>query len=169
MQKTYKILSLLLDYPDEALYDALKVMPKELAKEGLLDEEMQKEMTTFIDACSALSLPDWQMIYVGMFDCSKSINLYLFDHIYGDSKERGQAMVNLKEMYEKAGLKMVANELPDYLPLFLEYISLKGSRYEAVKLLNDIKPILEKLYKLLDEKKSFYREIIDVLLKLSAS
>lgn len=168
MQKTYKILSLLLDYPDEALYEALKEIPKELAHDGLMDQDMLSEMDRFIGACRELTLPDWQMIYVGMFDCSKSINLYLFDHIYGDSKERGQAMVNLKEMYEKAGLKMVANELPDYLPLFLEYISLKSSKLEAVKLLNDIKPILEKLYKLLDEKKSFYREIIDVLLKLAA-
>lgn len=164
---TYKILALLLDYPDASLIEALPLMPNVLQQEGLLDASEQKQVDDFIHACSDLTLGDWQMLYVNQFDCGKRLNLYLLDHIYGDSRERGQAMVDLKEMYERAGLQMSDEELPDFIPLFLEYLSLQGDPNRAQLLLSDVRSVLEHIHKLLVERSSSYASLFAVLLKLA--
>ena len=61
--------------------------------------------------------------YVLLFDRTRSLSLHLFEHVYGESRDRGQAMVDLKQLYEQHGLFMSSSELPDYLPLFLEFLS----------------------------------------------
>lgn len=169
MLKTYKILSLLLDYPDEALMEALPTVKEEIEKERLLYYSQLEHLDEFLSSCSSLSLGEWQMMYVQQFDCSKTVNLYLFDHVYGDSRDRGQAMVDLKEMYARSGFRMVSNELPDYLPLFLEYLSFLGSREKAVELLYEVKPVLSKIAEKLGESDNPYRHLFAVLLGLAES
>ena len=124
MQNTYKILSLLLDYPNEDVKENLSGLKRVIEEENGLDKAQSNLLSQFLDPIQSITLSDWQMLYVQQFDFSSSTNLYLFDHVYGDSRERGQAMVDLTEMYNKAGFMPCSDELPDYLPLFLEYLSL---------------------------------------------
>ena len=104
MQQTYKIIALLLDYPEEEVYKSLPDIEKMAAEDRFLDSEQLASLSNFLTACRKLSFDEWQIYYVNVFDMSKKINLYIFDHVFGDSKERGQAMVSLKEMYSSWGL-----------------------------------------------------------------
>jgi len=78
----------------------------------------------FIGELRQLDLMDAQERYVGLFDRNRSLSLHLYEHIHGESRDRGQAMVQLAELYRLHGLAIGAAELPDYLPLFLEFLSL---------------------------------------------
>ena len=166
MQRTYKILSLLLDYPDQEIYESLPLINEMATEDAFLNEDELNDLHLFITACSKLSLEEWQMYYVNIFDMSKKINLYIFDHIYGDSRERGQAMVDLKEMYESRGYELTSNELPDYIPVFLEYLSFLKDEEKTIHLLNEIKAIIEKLHKLTNEEDVFYKYLFNILLAL---
>lgn len=166
MQKTYKILSLLLEYPEKDVYDTIPFIDNEATCDHYLNEEELKQLDAFLSECERLSLEEWQMYYVNVFDMSKQINLYLFDHIYGDSRQRGMAMVNLKETYSNDGFELTTNELPDYLPVFLEYLSFQTDEGKTIKLLNDIKNVIEKLHKLTNEKDVFYKYIFNILQSL---
>lgn len=167
MLKTYKIISLLLDYPSQEMMDALPQVKEEVAKEGLLSAALRQELDRFLRASASLSLQAWQMLYVEQFDCSKTVNLYLFDHLYGNSRERGQAMVDLKEMYLRSGLSIISGELPDYLPLFLEYLSIGVSKEKASELLQAVRPILQKIERILRENDNFYVYLFTILVSLS--
>lgn len=167
MLKTYKIVSLLLDYPCQEMVDALPRVKEEIRKEGLLGAALCKELDRFLRASASLSLQAWQMIYVEQFDCSKNVNLYLFDYLYGSSYEREQAMVDLKEMYLRCGLSMNSGELPDYLPLFLEYLSIGVSKERASELLQAVRPMLQKIERILKENDNFYVYLFTILISLS--
>ena len=103
MQNIYKILSLLLDYPNEDVKENLSGIKAVVEEESVLDKTQCDLLGQFLGPIQSITLSDWQMLYVQQFDFSSSTNLYLFDHVYGDSRERGQAMVDLTEMYNKAG------------------------------------------------------------------
>ncbi len=167
MQNTYKILSLLLDYPDEGVKENLNKFAEIVDEDNLLDSEQRKMLAQFIDYASPLTISNWQMHYVQQFDFSTKTNLYLFDHVYGDSRERGQAMVDLTEMYARSGFTPCSNELPDYLPLFLEYLSLLSSEDEVSKLLKEIGHILENMKRALVKKESPYGNLLDILCSLN--
>ena len=81
------------------------------------------ELQTLIDELASGDLYDLQERYVLLFDRTRSLSLHLFEHVHGESRDRGQAMIDLKAHYEQAGLAMSAAELPDFLPLFLEYLA----------------------------------------------
>lgn len=167
MLKTYKTLSILLDYPEETTIAFLPEAAEHVQQEKLLDTALQQALEQFVASASALSLGEWQMLYVQQFDCSKTVNLYLFDHIYGESRERGQAMVDLKEMYTRSGLEMSDGELPDYLPLFLEYLSTLPTAAEASALLSNVRPILKKIGEKLAEEDRFYHHLFAIMESLA--
>lgn len=167
MQNTYKILSLLLDYPSNELKNYLQDIMDTVKEEDFLDTKQCQNLQSFLDYVSPLSLEEWQMQYVQLFDFSTNTNLYLFDHVYGDSRERGQAMVDLTEMYARAGFIPCSNELPDYLPLFLEYLSLLTKEEETEKLLNEISHILLNMRKALNKKETPYYHLLDILYSLT--
>lgn len=167
MQNTYKILSLLLDYPDEDVKNNLHQFMDIIDEDSLLDNNQRAKLEEFVNYASPLTLSEWQMNYVQLFDFSTKTNLYLFDHVYGDSRERGQAMVDLTEMYAKSGFSPCSNELPDYLPLFLEYLSLLTKQEEPYKLLNQIAHILENMKKSLVKKESPYGNLLKILCSLN--
>lgn len=169
MQNTYKILSLLLDYPNEELKENLSDVMDVIEEESYLDESQCKKLRDFLDYAVSLSLAEWQMQYVQMFDFSTNSNLYLFDHVYGDSRERGQAMVDLTEMYAQSGFIPHSNELPDYLPLFLEYISLLKKEEDSEKLLHEVSHVLTSMKKALEKKETPYHYLLDILCSLSGS
>lgn len=169
MLKTYKLLSLLLDYPDQTIGTILPSVREEIKKENLISAGLEQQLSCFLDNCASLALSDWQMIYVQQFDYSRTVNLYLFDYVYGDSCQRGQAMVDLKEMYARTGWQMVSEELPDYLPFFLEYLSTLSSGQEALELLTPLAPILRRMEERLTEENNFYQYLFRLLVGLAES
>ena len=118
-----KALAGLLLYPDPALIDALPEIVAILRDAGLPPAELDA-VVSFCNRLASAELLDAQGEYVALFDASPSLSLYLFGHVHGDSRARGQAMVDLVEDYRSIGLDMTADELPDFLPVFLEYASL---------------------------------------------
>ena len=103
-----------------------------------------------------------------MFDRSRSLALHLFEHVHGESRDRGQAMVDLRAMYDRAGLSIAANELPDYLPLFLEFLSVMPAR-AAASLLGEAVHVVAALQQRLAERGSAYAGVMAALASLAAS
>ena len=114
MIQTYNILSLLLDYPTAELWNSRDEVLPVLTAEGVLSGNMLDSVRSFLDYVTAFTeARSWQAAYSDLFDTSTKTNLYLFDMVYGTSRDRGQAMVDLKEEYLRAGLMPAENELPD--------------------------------------------------------
>lgn len=166
MKDTYKILSLLLDYPNKEVKESLNGIMDAVEEENYLDKTQCAKLRKFLDYATPLTLPEWQMQYVQLFDFSSNSNLYLFDHVYGDSRERGQAMVDLTEMYSRSGFTPCSNELPDYLPLFLEYLSLLKEEEDSKTLLGEVTHVLSNMRKTLEKKESPYFHLLDILSSL---
>ncbi|NCU10811.1 MAG: nitrate reductase molybdenum cofactor assembly chaperone [Sphingomonadaceae bacterium] len=123
MRLTLLVLSALLRYPDEAVRQAAPELATALTEDGLLSPEQRASLQPLLDTLASADLLDAQERYVGLFDRGRAVSLHLFEHVHGESRDRGQAMVDLRDRYEAQGLEIAAKELPDYLPLFLEYLS----------------------------------------------
>jgi nitrate reductase delta subunit len=123
MAKTFKVLSALLSYPTAELKEAAPALKAALEAEALLPPRVAAMVVRLIDDLASRDLTDAQERYVFLFDRTRSLSLHLFEHVHGESRERGQAMVDLLALYERHGLFLTARELPDYLPLFLEFLS----------------------------------------------
>jgi len=121
--KTFKILALLLGYPSRELQEAVNDFPAVLEREGLLSAEHRTALAPLIEELAARDLYDLQARYVDLFDRSRSLSLHLFEHIHGESRDRGPALVDLGMLYARHGFEAAGNELPDYLPLFLEFLA----------------------------------------------
>jgi nitrate reductase molybdenum cofactor assembly chaperone len=169
MQNTYKILSLLLDYPSNEVKENLTGIMDVIEEEAYLSKSQCRKLQVFLDYAQSLPLAEWQMQYVQLFDFSSNSNLYLFDHVYGDSRERGQAMVDLTEMYTQSGFMPCSNELPDYLPLFLEYLSLLKVAKDSETLLKEVSHVLANMKKALEKKETPYQHLLDILCSLPGS
>ena len=167
MIKTYKILSLLLSYPNGELQDFLLQVEKELREESLLHEDKIVEIAEFCKRFNELDLTDWQGEYVQLFDYSRSVSLHIFEHIKGDSRDRGQAMVNLMEFYKEKGLHLTAKELPDYIPAFLEFLSTL-SITKSAELLGETVNIMDKINEALSESENSYSSVFKAIISLSA-
>jgi nitrate reductase delta subunit len=123
MSVTYKVLSAILSYPTAELQGAARDLIKVLNVEQLLPAKHRAAVGALIEDIAAADLLDAQSAYVDLFDRTRSLSLHLFEHVHGESRDRGQAMVSLLERYRQAGLDIAAAELPDYIPLFLEFLS----------------------------------------------
>lgn len=167
MIKSYKILSLLLSYPNAELQEFLPQAINELQNEALLQPDKVKEIALFVSHFGKMELTDWQAEYVQLFDHSRSASLHLFEHIKGDSKDRGQAMVDLIGFYSDKGWSLAASELPDYLPVLLEFLSL-GDIHDAAEILNEPVHIINRIYLALKEKENPYRHLLSAVISLSA-
>ncbi|WP_322414375.1 nitrate reductase molybdenum cofactor assembly chaperone [Mesorhizobium huakuii] len=121
--KTFKALSALLTYPTEELSAAIPEITAALAAERLVSNNAIEQLHPLLGDLCILNLYDLQERYVELFDKTRRHSLHLFEHIHGESRDRGQAMVDLVEHYQRAGLLVTANELPDFIPLFLEFLS----------------------------------------------
>src|SRR5690606_1717291 len=121
--KTYKVLSALIDYPSAELVNALSELRHTLEQENMIPAAACGRLDALWTHFARGDLIDLQEAYVGLFDRVLSLSLNLFEHVHGESRARGQALVELKALYEHAGFVLAANELPDYLPAFLEFLS----------------------------------------------
>ncbi len=155
MAKTFKVLSLLLTYPDEETQAAAAEMKRVLAAESLVPANCLKGLSSLLDEIETGDLFDLQERYVLLFDRSRSLSLHLFEHIHGESRERGQALVDLAAHYEEHGLVIGARELPDFLPLFLEFLGTRPDA-EARELLSQPLHVIAALGERLRKRKSPY-------------
>lgn len=167
MMKTFKVLSALLSYPSEALIEAAPGFFAMLDAERLVPARYRVAVDALIEEIVAGDVYDLQERYGLLFDRSKTLALHLFEHVHGESRDRGQAMVDLLAMYENAGLVIAANELPDYVPLFLEFLSTRPIA-EACELLGQTSHILAALAERLGRRQSNYKAIFDALVAIAA-
>ncbi|MCG5234831.1 nitrate reductase molybdenum cofactor assembly chaperone [Xanthobacter oligotrophicus] len=163
---TFKALSALLAYPGEDLVAAAPAIADVLALEGLVAEPARAGLAPLLEELAQDDLFALQETYVGLFDRTRRLSLHLFEHVHGESRDRGQAMVDLAALYEKGGLVLVANELPDYLPLFLEFLSTRPLP-EAQALIADIAHILASLEERLIARSSAYAAVFAALRTLA--
>lgn len=160
-----KIISMLLSYPEEELITHQQDLCD--AVSGLtLSFENKARITQVLDELLSADLLDSQESYINTFDRGRSCSLLMFEHVHGQSRDRGQAMIDLLNLYETKGLELNARELPDYLPLFLEFLSVCDDQ-EAIHWLKDMAPILELIEERLRARESIYSPLFTVLLDLS--
>ena len=165
--KSFKALSALLNYPSADLVAAMPEIRAVLAGEGVVPRSALKALEPLLSSFETAELYDLQERYVLLFDRSRSLSLHLFEHVHGESRDRGQALVDLSQLYDKNGFFIVANELPDFLPLFLEFLSTLPFG-EATALLGETVHILAVLRQRLEKRESPYAALFAAVEALSA-
>lgn len=160
--KHYQILSALLLYPEQPLIDNLSELETMLADTPALQTPL-RPLFAYLAKDTLIAV---QQNYVMTFDRNPSHSLHLFEHIHGESRDRGQAMVDLMEEYKKHGLEMTGDDLPDFVPLFLEFLS-QQDEAEAARLLSDAVHVLAHIGRKLAANGSPYAGVFDVLQLLS--
>ena len=165
--KTLKALSAILSYPSAELVAAMPEIRLVLRNEGVLTPAQQAMLDPLLTSLSGEDLYDLQERYIQLFDRTRSLSLHLFEHVHGESRDRGQAMVDLKSVYEANGFEIDSTELPDFVPLFLEYCSLLPEA-EARQMIAEPSHVLAALGERLRKKDSAYAAIFEVLVDLAA-
>ncbi len=156
-----KVIALLLEYPDDALWDN--------REEALaLVSADAPALTPFVRRLLAAPLLDRQAEWCEVFERGRATSLLLFEHVHAESRDRGQAMVDLMNQYEQAGLQIDCRELPDHLPLYLEYLSILPLA-DAREGLQNVAPILALLGGRLKQRECDYYQLFDTLLALADS
>jgi len=168
MIRTFKVLSALLSYPTSELQEAVSEMRRALDSEAIVSPATLADLDGLIGEIADSDLFDLEERYVVLFDRTRSLSLHLFEHVHGESRDRGQAMIDLKNLYEQSGLAIDATELPDFLPLFLEFLSTRPIG-EARDLLDQTAHITVALRARLVKRESSYAAIFAALTDLAAA
>lgn len=163
--KTLKLLAVLLSYPTAELSDAVPEIAQRLNAEPALRGATQDALAGLLADLKRGDLLDLQERYVAQFDSGRATSLHLFEHVHGDSRDRGQAMVDLNALYARAGFAIKVNELPDYLPALLEYLSTRPEE-EVHELIGDCVHILRAVGERLSAGGSPYAAVFAALLDL---
>ena len=160
----YKILSLLLEYPDQELLDNLPEIRAITDKSTDIDAEEKAGLRKFFDYMGARTLIELQADYVKTFDLTPENSLHLTHHMFDDDSDRnrGPALIDLGEIFKEYGVKTVTNELPDYLPLILEFVACLDDN-EAMVFLSDAKKVLIMLTDNLTKSESPYAAPISIV------
>ncbi|MDR3097720.1 MAG: nitrate reductase molybdenum cofactor assembly chaperone [Paraburkholderia sp.] len=165
---TFRLLAACLEYPTEALIGALDEARELVRSERALRGETREHLLRFLDYLGSRDLLSLQENYVALFDRGRATSLHLFEHVHGESRDRGQAMIDLKQMYERHGLLLGPEQLPDYLPVFLEYLSILEAG-EARTLLGETLAILEAITAELNRRNSHYAYVTGAVLVLAGN
>lgn len=163
--KTLKLLAVLLSYPSEDMVAALPEIAQRLNAEPALRSATQDALAGLLAELRREDLLDLQERYVAQFDTGHSTSLHLFEHVHGDSRDRGQAMVDLNALYRRSGFVIKVNELPDYLPALLEYLATRPAE-EVHELIEDCTHILRAIGERLAAGASPYAAVFSALLDL---
>jgi nitrate reductase delta subunit len=164
---SFKAIGALLDYPTPDLQAAADEIEQALAEERALPAAELEGVRAFIERLRRSDIMDLQEYWIGLFDRSKRLALHLYEHSYGESRDRGQAMVNLALTYRMNGFELNASEMPDYLPLFLEFLSVVPEVH-ARRYLTDAIEIIEALRIRLEERDSTYAALLNALVTLAS-
>lgn len=164
---SFKAIGALLDYPTAELKSAADEIEQAIAEERAFPAAELEGVRDFIERLRRTDIMDLQEYWIGLFDRSKRLALHLYEHSYGESRDRGQAMVNLALTYRMNGFELNAAEMPDYLPLFLEFLSVIPLVH-AKRYLTDAIEIIEALRIRLDERDSTYAALLGALVTLAS-
>lgn len=166
--KTFQALSLLLTYPTAELQAAVPALAAVLHGEGLLGPRRMQALSVLLAELAERDLYDLQERHVLLFDRARSLSLNLFEHIHGEGRDRGGAMVDLLEMYRAGGLDLAGVELPDHLPVLLEYLSTRPPA-EARSVLGDAGHILVALSERLARRAAPHAAVLDALVAIAGA
>ena len=160
-----RALARLLDYPAEPLFAHLGELAAALAS-APVRQARRAAIGSLLDRLAGCDPLDAQELYVDTFDRGRRTSLNLFEHVHGDSRDRGQAMVDLLAMYRAAGIELASDQLPDYLPAFLEYLSTLPAR-QARQQLAEVTHLVRAVGAVLASRRSDYAGAFDLLLALA--
>lgn len=164
LRLTLRALARLLAYPDDVLRMQMPALVEALRAERALPAARVAELDALARRIAAMDAYDAQASYVDTFDRGRQTSLYLFEHIHGDSRERGSALVNLMQTYEKAGLQMREGELPDHLGVVLEFASTQPVQV-AREFLGELVQVLNALFTALQERDNPYASVVAAVLE----
>jgi nitrate reductase delta subunit len=161
-----RVLARLLAYPEAGMRVHLTAMRDALRGERALGAARLLELEALMDALMRADPLEAEADYVHLFDRGRATSLHLFEHVHGDSRDRGPAMIDLAQTYDQAGLHLAPSELPDYLPVVLEFASTLPPR-EARAFLGEMAHIFNALFGALQQRQSAYASVIGALLELA--
>lgn len=161
-----RALGALLSYPREEVRQALPEIADAIRSSPLIAPRERESLFVLIDALRTGDLLEAEERYVDLFDRGRATSLHLFEHLHGEARDRGQAMVDLKRLYERAGYELSSRELPDYLPVVLEYLSCRDL-HETRDLLADCAHILKRIGQALIARGSTYAAVLQALLVIT--
>ena len=166
MAITYRALSRLLSYPSLELQADALMLVEAIAGEGLIPAKIVNSLGRLADRLQSKDIYKLQAEYTDLFDRSRTLSLHLYEHVHGESRERGPAMVGLVELYKAHGLEMDINDLPDHLPVFLEFLSVIDDT-KASSLIGEAAHVIEAIGERLHKRQSPYRAIFGAMTALS--
>ena len=164
--RSLRALAALLSYPTAELRAAAGEIRDAIDREPLLRGEERAGLGRLIDELVAGDLYDLQERYGLLFDRTRSLSLHLFEHVHGESRDRGPAMVDLLKLYEEGGFSPTPSELPDFLPLFLEYASTLPIK-AAIELVGQPANVIAALRERLAKRSSAYEAVMAGLLAIA--
>lgn len=165
--RTLKILGYLMTYPEAPYLEVIDQCAEILKSEKWLSKATLRNLLGALDEVRERDLLDLQEDYVDLFDRTPSLSLHLFEHVHGDSRDRGQALVDLLGVYEEAGLAIDTDEMPDYLPLFAEYAATLPPK-EASENMGSIVNILSALEGRLKGRSPFHASILGAMIETAS-
>jgi nitrate reductase delta subunit len=166
MVHTLRALAWLLRYPDDTLREALPEVAQALVAEGALGGSRLTELQALVERLLRLPALQAEAEYVEIFDRGRRTSLHLFEHVHGDSRDRGPAMIDLVRTYESAGLFFGVGELPDHLCVAIEYASTQPPP-AAREFLAEFGHILRAIFSALRDRQSPYACVLGALLELA--
>jgi nitrate reductase molybdenum cofactor assembly chaperone NarJ/NarW len=162
----FRALSALLSYPSKEMQRALPEIADVIRNAPTMAPAARSDLLDLIDELGRDDLLAVEERYVDLFDRGRALSLHLFEHLHGESRDRGEAMVDLKQIYERAGFSLSTRELPDYLPVVLEYLSCRDLA-EAQAMLADCAHILKTIGRSLIARRSRYAAVLQALLVIA--
>jgi nitrate reductase delta subunit len=166
MDRTLKALSLILSYPTRELQQAMPEIGGVLAADSRLTAAARRALRPLVEELAGRDIYEIEEQFVLLFDRSRTLSLNLFEHVHGESRDRGGAMVSLIETYRDAGFDPVTTELPDHLPVLLEFLATRPAD-EARSILADAAHIFDALATRLARRESPYGAVFAALLQLA--
>ncbi|GGC98233.1 nitrate reductase molybdenum cofactor assembly chaperone [Halopseudomonas salina] len=166
--KILKVISLLMDYPVQALQDARMELEEAIVASREISPEQRQDLVDLLTRLASTDLLDVQEAYTEEFERGRYLSLLLFEHVHGESRDRGQAMVDLMAQYESAGFAIGVKELPDYIPLYLEFLATRDGE-EARAGLGEVEHLLALLASRLEERGSDYASCFRALLQIAGT
>ena len=166
MTNSLRVLAAVLGYPDALMRNHLPEMRQLLRDAAALPRSRLAELDALMDAIAHAEPLEAESDYVELFDRGRGTSLHLFEHVHGDSRERGPAMIDLGQTYEGVGMVLIEGELPDYLPAVLEFVSTQPTA-EAKAFLGEMSHIFNAIFGALQQRESAYASVLGALIELA--
>ena len=164
--KSCRVLARLLDYPHAEMRAALPELFAVLTEEGALSPARLAELKALMGTLQQGDAYEVEARYVESFDRGRATSLHMFEHVHGDSRDRGPALIDLQQTYEAGGMFFEASELPDYLPVVLEFASTQPAE-TAKDFLAEMAHILNTIHSGLIKRDNPYAAAIGAVLELA--